>query len=120
MFGYDPLGRVGLYRDLLEPSLLEGDWQDLEQAIASGNAQLWVADCAAMVTRKDGNILEIWLCGGSVLNRLESCLDVVGKAAQEAGMNKLRITGRKGWIRHLRRWGWYQDGGDILKDLNYG
>ena len=120
MVGYDPLGRVGLYRELLEPALMGNSWRDVVKAIATGNAQLWVADGAAMVTRKDGYILEIWLCGGKVLNRLEPCLDTIGNAAFEAGMNKMRITGRKGWFRHLRKWGWYRDGEDIMKDLTHG
>ena len=118
--GYDPLGRVGLYRDLLEPALLEGTWQEVEDAVAIQNAQLWIADGAALVSRKDGNILEIWLCGGRVLNRLEPCLDTIGRAAYEVGMEKMRITGRKGWFRHLLKWGWVQDGEDMVKELKYG
>lgn len=120
MVGYDPLGRVGLYRDLLEPALLEGTWRDVVKAVAIGNAQLWIADGAAMVTRKDGHILEIWLCGGKVLNRLEPCLDTIGRAAFEAGMNKMRITGRRGWGKHLLKWGWVKQGDDVIKELKYG
>ena len=101
-----------------------GDQVDLEASLASGNATLWLAAAdtpvAALVCRRDGNIMEVWLAGGAVLSGCVPFLVQVENEATQYGMTTGRITGRKGWARVLKPWGWRVDGEDLVKDLTHG
>lgn len=110
-------------RELLEKAIEWGgsSWADLDNDLASGNAVLWVAETdrpvAALVTRRDGPVMEVWLCGGAVVPRCLPFLLIVEKEARAFGMTTGRITGRRGWARVLRQYGWREDGEDLVKDL---
>lgn len=95
-------------------------WGECLDLIASGHAQLWMSDEAALVSRRDGYTLEIWACGGRVVNASDQFLAVIERAAREAGMTQMRLSGRKGWARHLAKWGWVQQGEDVIKELKHG
>lgn len=92
-------------------------WEECAKLIDSGHAQLWMSDEAALVSRRDGDTLELWLCGGRVVNASDRFLEVVERAARESGMKWMRVTGRKGWERHLKRFGWVRVGEDLMKDI---
>lgn len=76
-----------------------------------------MSDEAALVTRRDGDILELWLAGGRVVNASDRYLAIVERAARESGIRWARLTGRKGWDRHLAKWGWVKVGEDLMKDI---
>lgn len=97
------------------------EWLDLEDSLRDGRAQLWLAvtnkPVAAMVTRRDGDVMEVWLAGGDVLSGCVPFLEIAERAARSNGMTKGRITGRKGWARVLEPWGWECSGDDLVKEL---
>ena len=97
------------------------DWTEVGEHLADGRAQLWLttdADrpVAAMVTRIDGDTLEVWLAGGAVLRTSVPFLETAIEASKAAGTTNGRITGRKGWARVLKPYGWRQEGEDLVKD----
>jgi len=97
------------------------DWAELVEALENGLAQLWLTEVhgepvAAMVTRLDGDTLEIWLAGGAVLTTSVPFLETAIEASRAAGTTNGRIIGRKGWVRVLRAYGWRSDGEHLVKD----
>lgn len=120
----DPLGHGWpVARALLAPAVVRGgnDWGEVEGDLATGRAQLWLTmkdrPVNATVTRRDGDTLEVWLCGGAVLSGALPFLETILAAAKADGMTNARIIGRKGWARVLHRWGWRQRGDDLVKPL---
>jgi hypothetical protein len=108
---------------LLDRTVQRGgyEWSEVTTDLTSGCAQLWLTmkdgvAVAAMVTRLDGDTLEIWLAGGAVLSGSIPFLETAIEASKSAGTTNGRITGRRGWARVLRPYGWRQSGDDLVKD----
>lgn len=121
-FGYVPSpasAQLEKAKTYLAPALSRGGytWDECSRLIDSGHAQLWMSDEAALVSRRDGDILELWLCGGRVVNASDRFLAVIEQAARDSGMEWMRLTGRKGWDRHLAKWNWVKVGEDLVKDI---
>lgn len=121
-FGYVPTPAHGQFdkaKAYLTPALdrYGYTWNECQRLIESNHAQLWMSDEAALVSRKDGDVLEIWLVGGKVVNASDRYIAIIEQAAKQAGMKSMRFTGRKGWIRHLAKWGWVQSGDDVIKEF---
>lgn len=120
---YDDLVWVAVF-GLLDKAVQRGgnDWVEVADNLADGRAQLWLTTqdgrpIAAMVTRMDGDTLEVWLAGGAVMSGSIPFLETAIEASREAGATNGRITGRKGWARVLRPYGWRPDGDDLVKDF---
>lgn len=101
------------------------DWAALTTALDSNRAQLWLTvddkgPVAAMVTRIDGDTLEVWLAGGAVLSGSVPYLETAIEASKDIGTTNGRIIGRKGWERVLRQYGWHRDGEDLVKEWTNG
>ena len=111
---------------LLDAAVAKGgnDWREVIRALDTGRAQLWLTikdrPVAAMITRMDGDTLEIWLAGGAVLSGSVPFLETTIEAAKVNGATNGRITGRKGWERVLRPYGWQPRGDDLVKDFGHG
>lgn len=127
MFGYvGDLAQIdyGLALSILARSVrISGErLEDIDSAIQSGHAQLWIEVGheidAVLVSRKFGDTLEIWHCAGKVLGAADRNLATIERAAREVGVRRMELTGRKGWERHLRKWGWKRDGDVIVKELD--
>jgi hypothetical protein len=121
-FGYVPspaAAQLNKAMEYLAPALKRGGytWDECARLIDSGHAQLWMSDEAALVSRRDGDTLELWLCGGRVVNASDRFLAVIERAARDSGMEWMRLTGRKGWDRHLAKWHWVKVGEDLVKDI---
>lgn len=121
-FGYVPSpasAQLEKAKSYLLPVLNVGgySWEECTILIDSGHAQLWMSDEAALVSRRDGDTLELWLCGGRVVNASDRFLEVIEQAARDGGMTWMRLTGRKGWDRHLAKWNWVKVGEDLVKDI---
>lgn len=126
-FGFVPPPYGGLWTDirkLLGKAVQRGgnNWADVREQLEDGRAQLWLAvkdrPVAAMVTKIDGDTLEVWLAGGAVLSGAVRFLETVIRASREAGATNGRICGRKGWERVLRPYGWTRDGEFLIKKWN--
>lgn len=102
----------------------EQDQVELEAALGDGTALLWLGVAervkAALVVRKDGDTMEIWLAGGAIIPLFPYLANMIEQAAIEAGMTRGRVNGRKGWTRALKSWGWRTSGDDLVKDLQHG
>lgn len=127
IFGFvpAPYGLLwGPVRRLLDGAVRRGknEWDDVIASLVSGRAQLWLtlADrpIAAMVTRRDGNTLEVWLAGGAVLSGSVPFLEIAIEASKQDGATNGRIIGRKGWDRVLRPYGWRREGDELVKDFD--
>jgi hypothetical protein len=125
-FGFVPPPFGALWGDihrLLERAVKRGanEWGEVERSLEDGRAQLWLAvdpaPVAAMVTKKDGETLEIWLAGGAVMSGCVPFLETSLSAARQAGATNARIIGRKGWARVLAPYGWRPSGDELVKDL---
>jgi hypothetical protein len=125
-FGFVPPPIQGwdTIHQLLDKAVTKGgnDWEEVEAALESGHAQLWLTvdgggPVNATVTRKDGNTIEVWLCGGRVLPDALHFLEVILKAASKSGMTNARIVGRKGWSRALAAYGWQAVEDELVKDI---
>jgi hypothetical protein len=125
-FGHVPPPFGALWKDigrLLDKAIERGgnDWADVVEQLDDGRAQLWLTiednePVAAMVTKIDGDTLEVWLAGGAVLSGSIPYLETAIAASLEAGTTNGRITGRKGWQRVLRPFGWRPRGDDLVKE----
>lgn len=125
-FGYvpPPMGHLwptiySLLNEAVERG--ENDWSQVVETLEDGRSQLWLTigdkPVNATVSRMDGDTVEIWLCGGPVLNGSLGHLETILEAGREAGAVRARIIGRKGWMRALRPWGWHAEGDELVKDL---
>lgn len=126
-FGYVPAPYGALWpcvEALLDRAVRKGgnDWNDVKASLEGNLAQLWLTitdrPVAAMVTRMDGETLEVWLAGGAVLAGSVPYLETAIEASRQAGSTNGRIIGRKGWTRVLKPYGWRQDGDCLVKDWN--
>jgi hypothetical protein len=85
---------------------------DVRALLDTADAQLWVARdkgvmIGAVVTKvydfPQGRTVQVWLCGGSDFDSWGIAILVVIEGwAREIGASKVRIAGRKGWVRMLR------------------
>lgn len=125
-FGFVPPPFGALWNDiarLLAKAVTRGknDWREVVDALGDGRAQLWLTvtdkPVAAMVTRRDGDTLEVWLAGGAVLSGSVPYLETAIAAAQADGATNGRIWGRKGWDRVLQPYGWRREGELLVKDF---
>jgi hypothetical protein len=123
-FGHVPPPFGSLWGDigrLLDKAVERGgnDWAEVVDFLDDGRAQLWLAvtdkPVAAMVTRMDGDTLEVWLAGGAVLSGCIPFLETTLAAAKADGATNGRIIGRKGWARVLASYGWRRDGDELVK-----
>lgn len=111
---------------LLDRAVARSDdsWNDVAAALGDSTAQLWLTlspePVAAMVTRLDGDTLEVWLAGGAVLAGSVPYLELAIDASKAMGTTSGRITGRKGWARVLRGYGWRVAGDDLVKEWAVG
>lgn len=71
--------------------------------IESGKAQLWPTANACMVTNIEEfptglRVLRGWLSGGD-LNEIQKSEPIIAAWAKKSGFDRVRIGGRKGWLR---------------------
>jgi hypothetical protein len=83
---------------------------DIETDILSGLSLLWIAwngqgiDAAAatiLINSEIGKVCVITVCGGSAMKRWLLLLAGIENYANEEGCTRVRIFGRKGWLRLL-------------------
>ncbi len=108
------------YLDWLRPALVDATVDELIAELASGRAQLWLAEHSALVTelveQGSDRCLHIWLAGGSLA-------DILGLRpgleawARGQGCSHITIDGRPGWIRVLRRHGYRLAGRELKRTL---
>ena len=85
------------------------EYQDIVDAVATGNMQLWPAPRGCIVTeivvypRK--KVLNIFLAGGE-LDQLKDMHDAMNAWAVEQGCTGGSLTGRVGWKKVLEPMGW--------------
>ncbi len=94
---------------------------DVAAMIATGEAQLWVGQGAAMVTLVETDPAErrllIWLAGGELAELVEVLRPKVETWAREAGCRRVLIIGRAGWERALASQGYAPLARLIAKEL---
>lgn len=84
-------------------------FKDVVDGIASGRMQLWPARNSCVVTEivvyPQKKVLNVFL-GGGELEELAGMHGDVIKWARAQGCTAVSISGRKGWERAFRRYGW--------------
>lgn len=92
------------------------DLEDVKQAVASRDMQLWVihdgkgpvAACVTEIRRwPRASVLTVLLLGGEQMHSWVAALDdTLTRFAQSQGCKGLDCYGRKGWSKALRNLGW--------------
>lgn len=105
-------------RPLLTPALEDADETELLAALATGKAQLWAGERAAMVTQVtvDG-ACHVWLAGGE-LDEILRLRPGIEAWARGMGCTSATIEGRRGWRRVLRPFGFRPNGDRLRKMLS--
>ena len=90
---------------LLRPSLADGqEWSEVIERIEQNKAQLWLGERSAMVTEIVGDAIHVWLGAGD-LSELLAMRPLVERAGREWGCKRATISGRLGWDRALKPYG---------------
>lgn len=85
-------------------------FEDIEADILSGRSLLWLAwngqaiEAAAstvLINSDIGKVCVIAACGGTGMKRWLPLLDGIESYARDEGCTRVRIYGRKGWLRVL-------------------
>lgn len=83
---------------------------DIEADILSGRSLLWLAwngqaiEAAAatiLINSEVGKVCIITVCGGSEMRRWLRLIEEIENFARDEGCTRVRIFGRKGWLRVL-------------------
>lgn len=85
-------------------------FEDIEADILAGRSLLWMAwngraiESAAatiLINSESGNVCIITVCGGSNMERWLPLIGQIESYARREGCARVRIYGRKGWLRVL-------------------
>ena len=85
-------------------------FEDIEQDILSGRSLLWLAlngkviqaaAATVLINSEIGKVCVITACGGTGMKRWLPLLDGIEAYAKDEGCARVRIYGRKGWLRVL-------------------
>lgn len=84
--------------------------QDMLSCIEKGEAQLWCAPGAVIVTQIEENPhsrdLRFWVAAGTLQAVLDLAPQIYRWAREEHGCTRAVTAGRKGWSRALAQLGW--------------
>lgn len=96
------------------------DIEDVFRAILESRMQLWPAENGCLVTeilvypRK--KVLHIFLAGGEMGQITDMHHDVI-EWAKAQGCTALTLSGRKGWIKALAKFGWKEKLVSLSKEI---
>ena len=99
-----PLLKAACRRTRLNP------FEDIEADVLSGRSLLWLAwsGCAVeaaaatvLINSEIGKVCIITVCGGAGMRRWLPLLDQIEAYAKREGCVRVRIYGRRGWLRVL-------------------
>ena len=85
-------------------------FEDIEADILCGRSLLWMAwngrtvesAAATILINSDlGKVCVITLCAGKEMQRWVNLIERIGSYARDEGCSRVRIFGRKGWLRVL-------------------
>lgn len=106
-------------REWLLPAMLDDTEDEVLNDLLLNRAQLWRGDEGAMITRLELSPephVSLWKAGG----RLGDVLSLgagVAAWARAQGAVSARVSGRNGWARALRAYGFEPDGDHLRKAL---
>jgi hypothetical protein len=99
----------GWIEDALEYSGGTHDFEDIVEGIKAGRMQLWPSERGCIVTEiltyPKKKIINIFLGGGEI-DQLAQMHDDVIQFAKGQGCTAATISGRKGWERAFKQYGW--------------
>lgn len=82
--------------------------EDIRKGVANGYYQLWPAEKGALITEIESypnrNVLHVFL-GGGELQQLLDMVESVEVYAKTIGCKSVTVSGRKGWVKLLKRRG---------------
>jgi hypothetical protein len=95
--------------DALEYSHGTHDLSDIFKGIGDGQYQLWPSSKGCLVTEilqyPKKKVFHVFLGGGEMDQLMDMHEAVIG-FAKELGCTELTMSGRAGWARQLKKWGW--------------
>jgi hypothetical protein len=106
--------------------------EDIVQALLKEQMKLWVAFssldqkiCGAIVTEinqyPQKKYFTILFCGGEKINEWDDQMHrLLENVARKNKCDAIDISGRKGWIRYMKSYGYNEDHKYIEKDLSNG
>ncbi len=107
-----------LIQKVIDRSPLDLDIDEIKRKLLTGDSLLvTIAEKGEMVafftlevqTFKTGHkVMYVAMMGGEGFDKFVNLfLDITHKLAREYNCDELRVSGRKGWIRKLEKFGWY-------------
>ncbi len=92
-------------------------FDDVQDAVKSGQAQFWEYEETIAVTQMKGVSLHIWLLAGK-LGGVPMLIERSQEFAQEKGLHGIVIENwRRGWRRYLAPHGFYELNGWLVKEI---
>ena len=97
------------------------DFWDVVDAIYSGHMQLWPTKKGCLVTEitifPKKKCLHVFLGGGEIDDLVNQHEKII-KWAKGMGCSSASITGRKGWVRAFKKYGWKESHTTISKEFS--
>lgn len=95
--------------------------EDVEALVESGLAQLWLGERSAAVTeiieQPRSKDFSLWLCGGDLEEICEEMLPKAEEWAKAEGCTRFLTSGRPGWDRVMKKYGYTPIGNVCAKVL---
>lgn len=113
-----------LYAPFVEQALnrSEGDWtaEEVRLEVAHNRAQLWPGEKSVAVSQvymdKDRLGMRVWLASGD-MSELMEMLEAGEKWAKAKNLDFVSVDGRRGWSRVLRKKGYKENDGLLVKEI---
>lgn len=105
-------------REYILPALKDGSEAELLSCLRQGHAMLWEGARSAFVTQftPAPRTIHAWLAGGD-LTELLRLIPGIESYARAMGCQYASVTGRKGWARALRPFGYAPVDGELRRTL---
>lgn len=111
-------------REWIQSALNKGEnthsFVDVVDGVMSGNMQLWSGENGCAVTEivvyPNKKVLHVFLAGGK-LEQITDMMDSAVEWGKAQGCDGMTLSGRKGWVKVLKDYGWEQQQVVLAKEF---
>ena len=94
---------------------------DVLKEVREGRAYLWLGNSSIAVTTvietPNGRRCNIWVAAGDMKELFENIWPSVEGSARELGCKSISLTGRRGWVRAMKGFGFKEVATVVAKEL---
>lgn len=117
-----------LILEALDTTLGEDSFNEVVEKLSTGNLQMWVIGdeddlniLGVLLTRvqvcERTKLLNVYLCSGEAFDSWTTHLEMLEEWGREQGCEYITATGRKGWIKKLKPFGFVEKYVTLYKPL---